>query len=245
MTKNDNKPLKRVNLSDQIFQILKEKISSGEWKPGDRIPPETELAATFGVSRMTARSAIQKLATIGLTESRTGDGSFVKDFHFNDLFNDLSVFLCSKQNMEDLCVFRSFFERDCMTLACRERTEKDIEKLKSIHKEMLDSAQRYDINAFNEADGRFHEQIIEMTGNAIFKLVGSMVQGLLKAHYVEATGLYKKMHQDDTPDSADDQNILQDLCREHAVYIESLEKRDPSLTMNRLDAHLQLYNTMR
>lgn len=50
----------RSNLSDQIFDYLKEQIVSGEWKPGEKIPSETELSAQLGVSRMSLRTAIKK-----------------------------------------------------------------------------------------------------------------------------------------------------------------------------------------
>ena len=47
---------KRASLSDQIFDYIKRQIDNGTWKPGEKIPSETELARELGVSRMTLTS---------------------------------------------------------------------------------------------------------------------------------------------------------------------------------------------
>ena len=85
MAENHAHQLKRKSISDQIFDILKEKIISNQWKPGDKIPSETELAASFGVSRLSARTAIQRLSALGLVEIRVGDGTYIKDYPLDNL----------------------------------------------------------------------------------------------------------------------------------------------------------------
>ena len=58
-----------------MFDQLREQILSGGWKPGDKLPSENELAAQFGVSRVTVRNALQRLSGLGLLETRFGEGS--------------------------------------------------------------------------------------------------------------------------------------------------------------------------
>jgi GntR family transcriptional regulator len=56
---------------------MREKMSSGEWKPGDLIPSERELSEQYGISRMTARQAITELVNEGLFYREQGRGTFI------------------------------------------------------------------------------------------------------------------------------------------------------------------------
>lgn len=69
-----NSPLPRYY---QLKEILRERIRSGEWKPGDLIPSERELSERYGISRMTARQAITDLVNEGLFYREQGKGTFV------------------------------------------------------------------------------------------------------------------------------------------------------------------------
>jgi GntR family transcriptional regulator len=71
-----NKKLK-VPLYYQLYEILRERITNGVWKPGDTITPETELMVQFDVSRNTIRDVMDKLVNEGLIYRQQGRGSFV------------------------------------------------------------------------------------------------------------------------------------------------------------------------
>jgi GntR family transcriptional regulator len=78
----------------QVRECLIERIRSGEWKPGQLIANEFEIAAEFGVSQGTARKAIGDLASEGLVVRRQGRGTFVVEhtpahvlFRFFNLFD--------------------------------------------------------------------------------------------------------------------------------------------------------------
>lgn len=64
-------------LYQQIKGLLVRSLETGEWKPGDAIPSEMELAARFKVSQGTVRKAIDELATENLLIRRQGKGTFV------------------------------------------------------------------------------------------------------------------------------------------------------------------------
>ncbi|MFF6830742.1 MULTISPECIES: UTRA domain-containing protein [unclassified Streptomyces] len=64
----------------RIADELREAIRSGAFAPGDRLPGENDLMATYEVARMTARQALSVLRTEGLTEARKGAGVFVRVF---------------------------------------------------------------------------------------------------------------------------------------------------------------------
>src|SRR6266511_1789849 len=62
---------------DEVVAQLREMIHSGELRPGDRLPPERDLAKLLGVSRPTLRAVISSLAAVGVLQPRRGAGTFV------------------------------------------------------------------------------------------------------------------------------------------------------------------------
>ncbi len=73
--------IQRRGLADVIGDQLREGILRGDLAPGDRLPPERELATRFGTNRNTLREAIRALEAQGLVRARQGDGVRVLDFH--------------------------------------------------------------------------------------------------------------------------------------------------------------------
>lgn len=69
------------SLHQRILTEIEDKIISGEWQPGTRIPFEHELTAQYGCSRMTVSKALTQLANAGLIERRRKAGSFVSRPH--------------------------------------------------------------------------------------------------------------------------------------------------------------------
>ncbi|MBL8413639.1 MAG: GntR family transcriptional regulator [Propionivibrio sp.] len=61
----------------QIRELITRSLETGEWRPGDAIPSESELAARFGVSQGTVRKAIDEMAAENLLVRRQGKGTFV------------------------------------------------------------------------------------------------------------------------------------------------------------------------
>ena len=68
-------------LYQQIKALITQSLQSGEWKPGELMPSEVELAARFKVSQGTVRKAIDELAAENLVVRRQGKGTFVATHH--------------------------------------------------------------------------------------------------------------------------------------------------------------------
>jgi GntR family transcriptional regulator len=77
MTNRTLNPASRLPLYQQLYEVLEARIRSGEWKPGDMIPAETELISRYEVSRITVRKVLDMLVTEGLLVRQRGRGSFV------------------------------------------------------------------------------------------------------------------------------------------------------------------------
>lgn len=67
-------PIKPKKVSSQIAEQIRTSILAGEFTPGEKLPPERELAELFGVSRPSVREALNLLASSGLVESYQGGG---------------------------------------------------------------------------------------------------------------------------------------------------------------------------
>lgn len=63
----------------RVLSALREKITSGEWLPGEQVPSLDKLSQDYSVSRVTARKAVQALIAEGLLETEPRWGTFVKD----------------------------------------------------------------------------------------------------------------------------------------------------------------------
>lgn len=70
-------PASKLPLYQQLYELLEGRIRSGEWKPGDMIPPESELIGRYAVSRITVRKVLDMLVSEGLIIRQRGRGSFV------------------------------------------------------------------------------------------------------------------------------------------------------------------------
>lgn len=72
-------PLHGVPLYLQVEQHLGQRVQSGEWQPGQKIPTEEQMCAAYGVSRVTMRQALARLVDRGLLVRERGRGTFVRD----------------------------------------------------------------------------------------------------------------------------------------------------------------------
>lgn len=82
-----------IALYAQVRDAIRERIATGELKPGERLLPEEELATVMGASRMTIRRGILDLIDEGLLYRRRGVGTFVAHRHIDRHHNRLSSYL--------------------------------------------------------------------------------------------------------------------------------------------------------
>ena len=119
--------ISRVSIVDQVCASIKQDIADGIWKAGEKLPSEAEFAETFGVNRLSVRVALQKLNTLGIIETRVGEGSFVCNFSLRPVLNEISVFYASEDNYKDVQQLRNLLEFECMRLAVTLATDEEKE----------------------------------------------------------------------------------------------------------------------
>src|SRR5882672_11981780 len=71
------RPAENGLMTEQVVTQVREMIQKGKLKPGDRLPPERELAKRLGISRASLRAGLHFLAAIGVLTARHGSGSYI------------------------------------------------------------------------------------------------------------------------------------------------------------------------
>ena len=131
------KSIKHTRVSDEIVNQMKNLISEGILKPGDRLPPERELIKQFGVSRPSLREALNSLVTMGFLEVNQAKRTFVKSVTSERMEDPLSLLIkTDTQKIFDLIEVRKAMEAWGAFLAAQRATEEDIKQLESIIEEM-------------------------------------------------------------------------------------------------------------
>ncbi|EGD48932.1 GntR domain protein [Ruminiclostridium papyrosolvens DSM 2782] len=162
-------PIKKVtrqSVSEQVFEQLKEQILNNEWQKGEKIPSENELSALLGVSRVTVRNALQKLISLGLIETRFGEGSFITDALPGISMNSLIPIAYLKENsLQEILEYRRVMEGNVAELATKKASPEDVAKLEEAYLAM--DKVKDDLEQFSKADLNFHLLLANTTKNSL------------------------------------------------------------------------------
>jgi DNA-binding FadR family transcriptional regulator len=174
---NRFKPIRQIRISEVVADQLKESILLGQFKDGDRLPSERELADAFQVSRVAIREALRTLENAGFISIRQGatGGAFVTDLTFQQLSNAfLDLFLAEKISIPELYQVRLLFEPEVARLAATKVTTGYAKRLK----EALE-AEGQPIKSLREdaeIKASVHLILAEMGGNRLFEaLIRSLI----------------------------------------------------------------------
>ena len=129
-------PIHPKRVSDQIFDQLRELIINGEFKPGDKIMTERELAEALNVSRNSVREAINKLVALKYLEQRQGQGTFICSIDEAVRIPFDTVMETRDASVIDLLEMRQGIECNSASLAARRANEEDLKNLKKAIWEM-------------------------------------------------------------------------------------------------------------
>lgn len=173
--------LRTESVVQSVINRLTDAIKSGELKPGDKVPPEIELAEALGVARSSLREAIKILSYLGVMESRRAEGTFVCN-GFSESMIDPMVYgiLLNQDSLENLMELREMTEAGMMRLAIEHHDEHELQELESLLHEIEQASEDRDdpVGAFFEADDHFHDKIAEMGKNPMADKINRVVRSL-------------------------------------------------------------------
>ncbi len=116
----------------ELAALLEERILSGEWPVGTRLPSERQLAERYGVSRPVVREALRSLSERGLLEILPGRGSFVRQAQATDAASRLDALYRRRQaTPRDLVEARTTLECAAAALAAERATASDLETIEA------------------------------------------------------------------------------------------------------------------
>ena len=154
----------KTNITQQVFEYLKENIENGIWPIGSKIPSENELTKILSVSRASIRMAIQQCIALDILESHHGKGTFVKHNDISSVMGRVNTINDADYNdIYEVLQFRQILEKECAYMATLNMTEKDLKKLETC---LLKMKENVGISAeFVNQDMLFHQIISKLSGN--------------------------------------------------------------------------------
>ena len=160
--------LKQEPPVDKIIKQIRSLITSGQLKPGDRLPSERKLAEKLGVGRTAVRDAIRKLEFYGILKTLPQSGTVVAGIGLTALEGLITdVLKLEKSDFTSLVETRVILETNAARLAAKRRTEEDIEEIRKAIK-AYESKIKNKEDAVEE-DLMFHLKIAEASKNAVLK----------------------------------------------------------------------------
>ncbi len=213
-------------ISEEIVAQLKSLIFSGKLKPGEKLPPERDLAKLLGVSRVSLREALNALQGMGLVEIQQGNRSFVRPITTKSIHDPLVAFTkSSRENVIMIIEVRKYLEMGAASLAAERATGKEIKRLEKVLKDMEEDLQKNRLGA--KADLDFHSIIVDATRNHAYIHVLHTVYDLLQEELrIAWAGVFRK------------RDRRQLLFEQHKRIFQAIKKRDSKRSADEVLAHL-------
>ncbi len=176
--------IQKASTPELVVRELLQNIKNGSLKPGDKLPPERELAQAFGVSRSSVREAISAMVLVGYMEVTQGKGIFVKDdipspYIFSSALRDVLDAYWTLDVIET----RQIMECSLVKLAAMRADRQDIQRLRDTLDRMKKNTDN--LEGFYQADFDFHNAICEATNNEVMSEMLKIIIAKTHAHYMK------------------------------------------------------------
>ena len=210
--------------ADKIIRQIRSLITSGQLKPGDRLPPERKLAEKLGVGRTHVRDAIRKLEFYGILKTLPQSGTIVAGIGIAALEGLIAdVLKLENSDFASLVETRVLLETNAASLAAQRRTPEDINSLQ----QALDEFEKKVNEGVPgiEEDLMFHLAIADASKNSVLKslmliITPDIVNSFNTLHICEDGRFYKSLE-------------------EHKVILKHIIKQEPEKASQAMREHLK------
>jgi GntR family transcriptional regulator, transcriptional repressor for pyruvate dehydrogenase complex len=212
------------NVSDRIVAQIEQLLRDQQLKPGDRLPPEREMAQMLGVSRPSLREAVRILQAQGRLVVKHGQGVFVATPRSEQQLR--AALVQAEVSINDLFAMREVLEVPAAGWAAERITPQRLAELQDILNELdrtFDEEPR-EFQRLAQLDADFHLGIAETSGNPFMRQVSHVLHDLLMSG-METTLLIPGRREKSR--------------REHEAIITALAQSDASATRRAARAHIR------
>ncbi|GFO57125.1 GntR family transcriptional regulator [Geomonas sp. Red276] len=160
-------PIKPKKVSTQIAEQIRASILAGEFTPGEKLPPERELAEMFGVSRPSVREALNLLASSGMVETYQGGGTIVRSLVEVTTNVPLSELIrIDGDRALDVIEVRKGMESWTSYYAASRALPEDLRRLELVIEGMAKNLE--ELKHSEDLDAHFHTLIAKATHNVVW-----------------------------------------------------------------------------
>lgn len=215
--------VRRTRVFQDVAQQIQRLIVDGALKPGDKLPPERELAERLGVSRGSVRDAIRTLELVGLVVPRQGEGNVVADLSSDALAMPIaSVLLRKRELIAELLDIRKMLEPALAARAAANASPEDVAHLEEILRRQREKVVRGEPTI--EEDTEFHYAIAVAARNGVVRKVLDVLMDLLRETRSRSLQL---------------QGRPQRSLAGHRRVLDAIKRRDAAAAERAVKQHLQ------
>jgi GntR family transcriptional repressor for pyruvate dehydrogenase complex len=220
----------RKTFSRKVVEHVRDLITSGQLKPGDKLPPERELAEMMNVSRPTIREAFKILSAMGFLRIRQGQGVFVAD-QSERLDNLASFLFLETDTIHELFEVRKMIETESAARAAQRGTPEFLEQIYRftcdcydrvvVHPQFATVEEREKF--LSDSDQQFHLMVAEAAGNEVVVRIMTNMIDLLRLSRMRSMKIPGRVEQS---------------LKEHMSIAEALKAKNARLARSRMTDHL-------
>lgn len=174
------RPIDNTSIVQQVIDRLTYAMIYKELRPGDKLPTEMELAASFGVGRNSIREAIKILVSFGVLDIRRPEGTFVANGFSDRMINPLlyGIILDQSDSLDNLKELREWIDFGILELAMEKAAPEDLFQLEEQLNDLMTEIDDGDVEKVFMADDNFHEAISTAAHNSLLGQIAKLVRTL-------------------------------------------------------------------
>lgn len=231
-------PFKHHRTFEMVSNKIKKLIFDGVFKPGDKLPPETELAQQFNVGRQSVREALRILELSGFIRIQKGGGggAVIKDTISDTIGNlFLDAFQLEKISIEELTIARIEIEKIILKYVIQNADESDIRYLQENLRKTKEKAKK-NLIVIDE-NIHFHKLLAKASKNPLFIIVSEAIITAVRQVWIQLrpdSDLLnnEKWHNDSTINS-------KNTIKYHEKILNAIIARDLEEAVVQLEKHLE------